>query len=224
MSKNNVSRILVVDDHPVVCKGLHDLIADDPRLSICGTADSAAGCLDIMMKTNPDIVLTDLSLKGSDGIELIKQIRQFNQNIAILMFSMHDEELYAERALHAGANGYVMKQVDPGILLKAIHHVLSGEIFLSAEMTSRMLRRISGNGIPKDGSVTPVEKLTDRELEVFELIGHGLSTRRIAEKLHLSIKTIETYRIHIKEKLDLNDATELIHHAVHWVESASKRR
>ncbi len=174
-------------------------------------------------KNPPDMLLVDISLNGPDGIELTKQIRQINHNIIILIFSMHDEELYAERALSAGASGYVMKQEDPDILLKAIHQVLNGEIFLSTAMTNRLLRRISGSRTPKNGELKQcIRNLSDRELEVFELIGHGLSTRRIAEKLNLSTKTIETYRMHIKEKFGLNDAAELTHHAVHWVEVGLK--
>ena len=174
-------------------------------------------------KNPPDMLLVDISLNGPDGIELTKQIRQINHNIIILIFSMHDEELYAERALSAGASGYVMKQEDPDILLKAIHQVLNGEIFLSTAMTNRLLRRISGSRTPKNDELKQcIRNLSDRELEVFELIGHGLSTRRIAEKLNLSTKTIETYRMHIKEKFGLNDAAELTHHAVHWVEVGLK--
>lgn len=225
MSGKKVSRIIVVDDHPVVCNGLRLLVADDPELSICGTTDNAGDCISMLEKIHPDMLLVDVSLNGPDGIELIKRIRQINHNVGILMFSMHDEELYAERALSAGANGYVMKQEDPDILLKAIHQVLNGEIFLSPAMTSRLLKRISGSRTPKNSELKQsIEKLSDRELEVFELIGHGLSTRRIAEKLNLSAKTIETYRMHIKEKFELNDAAELAHHAVHWIEVGSRAR
>ncbi|MFA6172533.1 MAG: response regulator transcription factor [Kiritimatiellales bacterium] len=223
MTAKKVSRIIVVDDHPVVCNGLRQLIADDSGLSICGTTDNAGDCITLVEKTPPDMLLVDISLNGPDGIELIKQIRQINPHVVILIFSMHDEELYAERALTAGANGYVMKQEDPDILLKAIHQVLDGEIFLSPAMTSRLLKRIGGSRVPRNGELKQcIEKLSDRELEVFELIGHGLSTRRIAEKLNLSAKTIETYRMHIKEKFELSDAAELSHHAVHWVEVGSK--
>ncbi|HNX52135.1 MAG TPA: response regulator transcription factor [Pontiellaceae bacterium] len=219
------SRIIVVDDHPVVCNGLCRLVADDSRLSICGTTDNAGECISLVEKTHPDMLLLDISLKGSDGIELTKKIRQINPHIVILIFSMHDEELYAERALNAGANGYVMKQEDPDLLLKAIHQVLGGEIFLSPAMTGRLLRRISEGHIPKSGVLKQsIEKLSDRELEVFELIGKGMSTRRIAEALNLSVKTVETYRMHIKEKFDLNDAAELAHHAVHWVEVGLRTR
>ncbi|MDH3346100.1 MAG: response regulator transcription factor, partial [Kiritimatiellaceae bacterium] len=196
-----------------------------PALMVCGEADNAADCISAVEKLLPDMVLTDISLNGTDGIELTKEVRQINPNIPILVFSIHGEDLYAERALAAGANGYVMKQENPDVLLHAIHKIIAGDIFLSTEMTSRVLRKMSGNQTSTDESPSSsVASLSDRELEVFELIGSGLSTRRIAEKLNLSIKTIETYRIHIKEKLALHDATELTHHAVHWVEVGSKHQ
>ena len=208
MNTKQISRILIVDDHPVVRQGLHQLISGDEALHVCGEAKSAAECISMIEKLTPDMILTDISLEGTDGIELTKEVRQMNPNIPVLVFSIHGEELYAERALNAGANGYVMKQANPDILLKAIHQVLAGDIFLSSAMTNRMLRKMSNSKAPP--TQTGVDLLSDRELEVFKLIGHGLTTRRIANKLNLSIKTIETYRMHIKEKLDLNDATELI--------------
>jgi DNA-binding NarL/FixJ family response regulator len=223
MSGKKASSVLIVDDHPVVREGLRQLLADDSALRVCGDADSAAACMSILVKSPPDIILADISLNGSDGIELVKDIRRMNPNVPVLMFSFHAEEIYAERALIAGANGYVMKQESAETVLKAIHQVLAGEVFLSVAMTNRMLQKISGNPMKSGTLPGEVEQLSDRELEVFELIGHGYSTRRIAETLNLSIKTIETYRLHIKEKMGLNDATELMHHAVHWitVESAN---
>ena len=223
MANPSVSKVLIVDDHPVVRQGLRQLISSDHHLSICGETDNAAECISLLESLSPDILLTDISLKGTNGIELTKEARQINPYISILVFSIHGEDIYAERALNAGANGYVMKQENPDILLNAIHKVLAGEIYLSPEMTNRMLRKMSLNPAKKE-SLTDVEKLSDRELEVFELIGEGLSTRRIAEKLNLSGKTIETYRIHIKEKFGLHDAAELTHHAIHWVEVASKEK
>lgn len=206
-----------MDDHPVVRKGLRELIADEPLLTVFGEAENATACLGFIAKATPDLILADISLGGGDGIELVKDIRKMNPNIPILMFSFHPEEIYAERALFAGANGYVMKQESPETILKAIHQVLAGEIFLSPAMTNRMLQKISGNSVKLSSLASEVAQLSDRELEVFELIGKGLSTRRIAERLHLSPKTIETYRLHIKDKLGLSDATELMHHAVHWM-------
>lgn len=221
MSVKKTSKVLLVDDHPVVRKGLSLLIKDDPGLSVCGEASNAAECMVLLKKLMPDMVLTDVSLGASSGLELVKDIRGVNTNIPILVFSIHDEDLYAERALSAGANGYIMKQADSDSLLKAIHKVLDGEIYLSPAMTSRMLRKLSGNKDASQKPVAGVDMLSDRELEVFGLIGHGLSTSIIAEKLHLSEKTIETYRAHIKEKFNLENASELTRAAVYWVEVGS---
>lgn len=219
MSAKRTSKVLLVDDHEVVRKGLNLLIEEDARLSVCGEAGSAAECMALLMKTTPDIILTDVSLGNTSGLELVKDIRQINRNVPILVFSIHDEDLYAERALNAGANGYIMKQADSDMLLGAIHKVLDGEIYLSPAMTSRMLRQLSGKAVQTQ--VTGVDKLSDRELEVFQMIGHGVSTHKIAEKLNLSEKTIETYRAHIKEKFDLDDAAALTRAAVYWVEVGS---
>lgn len=212
--------ILIVDDHPVVRQGFLQLTDSTNDLSVCAEATSAAQCISMLGKLTPDMVLTDISLPGTDGIELTKEIRQLNPNLPILIFSMHSEDLYAERALNAGANGYVMKQENPDVLIKAIYKVMDGDIFLSPKMTSRMLRQMSQRHSPVDHE-TGIHQLSDRELEVFELIGTGLSTRRIANRLNLSVKTIETHRMHIKEKLDISDASELMCRAVHWVQSES---
>lgn len=218
--KKSAWQILIVDDHPVVRQGLRQLFEGEGNLSVCAEAGSAAECLSLLAKTEPDLVLVDLSLDGTDGLELVKEIRQFNSFLPILIFSMHDETLYAERALSAGANGYVMKQARPDVLLKGIRQVLGNEVFLSPEMTGRLLRKISGHhAADSNTALLSVNLLSDRELEVFSLIGHGLSTHRIAEKLHLSEKTIETYRLRIKEKLHIEETTELMHRAVHWVEA-----
>lgn len=218
MSAKKTSKVLLVDDHEVVRKGLNLLITDDPGLSICGEASDAAECMMLLKKITPDMLLIDVSLGNNNGLELLKDIRKTNKNVPVLVFSMHDEDLYAERALSAGANGYIMKEADSDCLLRAIHLVLDGEIYLSPAVTSRMLRKLSGNKDHTQKPVTGVDKLSDRELEVFELIGHGLSTNKIAGKLNLSEKTIETYRAHIKEKFNLDDAASLTRAAVYWVE------
>jgi DNA-binding NarL/FixJ family response regulator len=199
------------------------LIADDPNLSVCGEATSAAECMLLLPKVLPDMILTDLSLGNTSGLELMKDIQKINANIPILAFSIHDEDLYAEQALSAGASGYIMKEADSDSLLRAIHKVLDGEVYLSPAMTSRMLRKLSGN---KDSAKSPLkdtDKLSDRELEVFELIGRGFSTSKIADQLNLSEKTIETYRMHIKGKLNLDDAASLTRAAVYWVEVGSQK-
>lgn len=222
MSVKKTSRVLLVDDHLVVRKGLSLLIKDDSSLSVCGEAGSAAECMTMLAKLTPDMILTDISLGNTSGLELVKDVRKINPHIPILVFSIHDEDLYAERALSAGANGYIMKQADSDSLLRAVHKVLEGEIYLSPDMTSRMLRKLSGNKNTSRKPVTGVDKLSDRELEVFGLIGRGLSTNKIAEKLNLSEKTIETYRAHIKEKFNLDNAAELTRAAVYWVEVVSQ--
>jgi DNA-binding NarL/FixJ family response regulator len=223
MSVKRKIKVLLVDDHLVVRKGLSLLIADDPNLSVCGEAASAAECMLLLPKVLPDMILTDLSLGNTSGLELMKDIQKINANIPILAFSIHDEDLYAERALSAGASGYIMKEADSDSLLRAIHKVLDGEVYLSPAMTSRMLRKLSGN---KDSAKSPLkdtDKLSDRELEVFELIGRGFSTSKIADQLNLSEKTIETYRMHIKGKLNLDDAASLTRAAVYWVEVGSQK-
>jgi DNA-binding NarL/FixJ family response regulator len=215
-------KVLIIDDHPVVCHGLQMLLKPSTGFSICGQADNIQDGLDLLRELVPDVLMTDISLNGRNGLDLIKEVRQFNPSVPILVFSIHGEDLYAERVLSAGANAYVMKQADPDILLKALNKVISGEIFLSEEMTNKMLRKISRTRNQERQAITSeAEKLSDRELEVFELIGQGFSTKKIAEHLNLSIKTIETYRLHIKEKLDLEDTAELSQHAVHWVEVES---
>jgi len=224
MSVKRKRKVFLVDDHLVVRKGLSLVITDDPSLTVCGEAASAAECMLLLPKLLPDLILTDLSLGKTSGLELVKDIRKINPNIPILAFSIHDEDLYAERALCAGASGYIMKEADSDSLLRAIHKVLDGEVYLSPAMTSRMLRKLSGN---KDSAKSPlqdIDKLSDRELEVFGLIGHGLSTNKIADQLNLSEKTIETYRAHIKEKLNLDDAASLTRAAVYWVEVGSQSK
>ena len=218
-----LNKVLIIDDHPVVCRGLQMLLTPANGFSICGEADNVADGIRLLRELAPDVLMTDISLNGRNGLELIKEVRQFNTSVPILVFSIHGEDLYAERVLSAGANAYVMKQADPDLLLKALRKIVSGEIFLSDAMTNKMLRKMSRARTPSTRNAsTDVESLSDRELEVFELIGQGLSTKKIADQLNLSGKTIETYRIHIKEKLDLQDAAELSQHAVHWVEVASK--
>ncbi len=218
-----IKKVLIVDDHPVVCSGLKRLLTPEKGFSVCGEADNISDGIQLLENLVPDVLMTDISLNGRSGMELIKEVRQVNQNVPILVFSIHGEDLYAERVLSAGANAYVMKQADPDFLMKALNKIVSGEIFLSKAMTNKILRKMSGTKKPAlSAPAMELDQLSDRELEVFELIGQGLSTKKIATHLRLSIKTIETYRMHIKEKLAIADATELTHHAVHWVEVVSQ--
>lgn len=215
-------KVFLVDDHPVVRQGLRMLIEQDPEFIICGESDSAQEALRQLTTLTPDILLTDISLQESNGLELVKDIRQHNPNLPILVFSIHDESVYAERALSAGANGYVMKQEDPDLLLRALHKVLEGNIHLSMKMTSQLLKQLSSNKTcARTAPTDAVSALSDRELEVFELIGKGLSTRKIAAQLCLSVKTIETYRAHIKQKLNISDSAELTHRAIQWADQQS---
>ena len=209
--------IVIVDDHPIVRQGLADLLNEEPDLAVTSQAEDAPEAMQIIRKEKPDIVIIDVSLKETSGIELIKDIKALDSEIPILTLSMHDESLYAERALRAGAKGYIMKQEATDKIVNAIRTVLKGQLYLSDRMSSRILRKIVGGGVEVESS--PIDRLSDRELEVFTLLGQGHGTRQISEQLHLSIKTIETYRSHIKEKLDLADSTELLQHAIQWVNS-----
>jgi len=209
------TRVLIVDDHPIVRKGLAGLIREEPDLEVCGEAADATEALALVEKLAPDLVLVDLSLKSGHGIELIKQVKSVRPGIRMLVSSMHDESLYAERALRAGAMGYVNKQEATESIVEAIRRVLKGQIFLSPRMTERVLRRMVDTGGRIDRSA--IEGLSDRELTVFECIGRGLTTRQIAESLSIGVKTVETYRESIKAKLHLANYAELSRRAVHWV-------
>lgn len=210
-----VSRVLIVDDHPIVREGYSKLIGNQPDLEVCGEAADASEAMRLIDATQPDLVVVDISLKEGNGIELCKDIRFQYPHVKMLVASAHDEALYAERVLRAGATGYVNKEEATDQLIEAIRLVISGKIYLSAEMTERMLCRAVGSDDHLGDS--PVASLSDREIEVFEFIGHGLTTRQIAEKLYLSPKTIESYRENIKTKLNLKNGAELTQHAVRWV-------
>jgi DNA-binding NarL/FixJ family response regulator len=207
-------RILVVDDHPIVRQGLTLLINREPDLVVCGEAEEAMGAMHVLSSARPDVLIVDISLNGPDGLDLLKNVRATHPALPVLMLSMHDESIYAERALRAGANGYIMKQEATEKVLVAVRRILNGEIYVSDRIANRMLRHyITGAGTVRNSSVAD---LSDRELEVFRLIGEGHGTRRIAEDLHLSIKTVESYQAHIKEKLSLRSSRELMQHAIQW--------
>jgi DNA-binding NarL/FixJ family response regulator len=208
-------RVLIVDDHPVVREGLRMVIGLDPRLAVCGEAGSLAEGIRQFRELRPDLVLVDITLQNGSGLELTKSLVAGDRGAMVLVTSVHDEKLYAERVLRAGARGFVSKSAPTGEVVQAIHRVLEGGLYFSEQMTERLLRRLGGNSTEE--IVSPVDSLSDRELEVFEHIGHGLTTRQIAERLHLSRKTIETYREHIKAKLGIGNATELTQRAVQWV-------
>jgi DNA-binding NarL/FixJ family response regulator len=209
-------RIVVVDDHPLMRKGLVMSLEADSDLEVCGQASNAEDAIGVVESQNPDLVLVDISLPGMSGLELIKQIHAIRPNMKTLVVSRHDESLYAERAIRAGAKGYIMKLEAPDVMVKAVRKVMNGGIYVSDEINERLLLGMaSGHEMLAE---SPLEVLSDRELEVFELTGRGFGTRDIAEKLHLSVKTVESYRARIKIKLNLSSAAELMQHAVQWVE------
>jgi DNA-binding NarL/FixJ family response regulator len=207
-------RVLLIDDHPIVRQGLALLIDREADLSVCGEAEGAHSAYDAIATLRPDIVLLDISLSGPDGLDVLKEIRMKTGSLPVLILSMHDESIYAERAMRAGANGYIMKQEATEKVLVAIRRILQGGVYLSDRLTNTMLQQfVHGTPTPK---TSPLVNLTDRELEVFRLIGEGHGTRQIADELHLSVKTIESYQAHIKEKLSLRNARELVQHAIEW--------
>lgn len=204
-----------MDDHPIVREGLAELLNREDDINVTAEAEKAEGAMEILRSQEFDVAIVDLALPGLSGIELIRQMQSEFEEIPVIVLSMHDEQFYAERALRAGARGYVMKEEPSEKVIEAIHQVHNGELFVSDEIAKKMLfRMVTGDG----NELQPVQRLSDRELEVFQLIGQGYSTRKIAEMLHLSIKTIESYRANIKSKLDLKNASELMQHAVKWVE------
>jgi DNA-binding NarL/FixJ family response regulator len=207
-------RILVVDDHPIVRQGLALLINREPDMVVCGEAEEAMGALHVLASARPDVLIVDISLNGPDGLDLLKSIRATHPTLPVLILSMHDESIYSERALRAGANGYIMKQEATEKVLVALRRILSGEIYVSDRLANKMLKHyITGSGTLRSSSIAD---LSDRELEVFRLIGEGHGTRQIADELHISIKTVESYQAHIKEKLSLRSARELMQHAIQW--------
>jgi DNA-binding NarL/FixJ family response regulator len=217
MTKTTATKVLIVDDHPLLRRGIAALIAAEKDFTVCGEVSDARQVIGVIEKTHPDIVLLDIALNGSSGIEVLKNIRVQFPKLTVLILSMHDETIYAPRSLRAGASGYVMKQQAPEKVISAIRKTLNGQVALSAEMEGRLLNRFTGK---QDATLTsPIDVLSDRELEVFDLLGQGSGTAAIAEKLHLSVKTIESHRAHIKEKLNLQSATELVRHAIQWVSS-----
>ncbi len=214
-----VSKILIVDDHPIVRQGLAALINQQEDMAVCAQAADGREAMEQIGKFEPDLVTIDLTLGDSGGLELIKNIKSRYPDLPMLVISIHDESLYAERVLRAGAKGYIMKQEATENVTEAIGKVLAGQVYVSECMSDRIVRSFLG-GTAKTQSPS-VSSLSDRELEVFRLIGQGYGTRKIAGMLHLSIKTIETYRAHIKFKLDLDNSSHLLRYAVQWVGSQS---
>jgi DNA-binding NarL/FixJ family response regulator len=216
-NKNGKAKIIIVDDHPIVRQGLENLINHESDLVVCGQAENAHEAMDVLSTLNPDMVIVDITLEEKSGLELIKDIKVQYPDLPVLALSMHHESLYAERVLRAGAKGYIMKEQATDNVINAIRKVLKGQLYVSDEMAAKMMNKLVRGKYKAQVSTT--DCLSDRELEVFLLIGKGHGTRQISKQLHLSIKTIESYRAHIKEKLNLNDATELLQYAIQWVNS-----
>jgi DNA-binding NarL/FixJ family response regulator len=214
----NSIRIFLVDDHPVVLHGLRQMIEQRDGLSICGEATATTEAIRGIREQGPDVVVLDITLEDGNGLELIKQIHDLERDIRVIVISMHDEEVYAERAMRAGALGYVQKTQRLESLADGIQQVIRKRLYLSDSMKERVVRQAVSRDGQQPAERSPVEQLTDRELEVFELIGRGLSTQEAAERLHLSVKTIDTHREHIREKLGHRHRNDLIRHAVLWVE------
>jgi len=215
------AKVFLVDDHPLVREHLTALLQAQADLAVCGEAADAPTALSLVARLSPDLVILDLSLKRSSGLELIKQLKELWPKLPVLVLSMHDEMLYAERSLRAGALGYITKEEATANVLSAVRRVLRGQVYLSERMAGRMMRKMVGEKIEETGS--PLEVLTDRELEVFQMLGRGLGTRQIAAELRVGIKTVESYRARIKEKLQLADGNQLLQHAIQWVQSGARQ-
>jgi DNA-binding NarL/FixJ family response regulator len=217
---DNKKKILIVDDHPIVRAGLTAIINHEKDFEVCGQADKAQEAFKAISELKPDVVIADITLKHSDGIELTKNLKAQYPTLPVIVLSIHDELTYAERALRAGAQAYLMKEVVSENIVTAIRTVLSGEIYVSNTMGKKLLHKLAGS--KADMTSTPIDSLSDRELEIFRLIGQGYKPSKIARSMHLSVKTVETYRARIKEKLNLANADELLRYAIQWVSSASE--
>jgi DNA-binding NarL/FixJ family response regulator len=214
------TRIFIVDDHPLLRRGLAELINREADMIFCGEAEDSPSAMRLIAQIKPELVIVDISLKGYNGIELIKNIKAFDQKIQVLVLSMHDESVYAMRVLKAGAKAYVMKQEVVDKVMEAIRRIRAGKVFVSERVASRMLDQVVVGGDPTTDS--PIDLLSDRELEIVNMIGSGLPTREIATKLHISIKTVESHRARIKEKLNLENAIQLVQFCVRWVEEGAR--
>jgi len=214
--ETNQNKIVLVDDHPIVLQGLSELIDQQEDLVVCRKTENAAEALEAIQELNPDLVIVDLTLKDCHGLELIEAIRLRWSDLFILVLSMHDESLFAERCLRAGARGYIMKQEGTDKLISAIYQVLAGKVYISEKVSEKLLKSfIDGQPIAEAGSI---ESLSDREIQVFQLLGQGLTTQKIAKSLHLSVSTVDSHRGNIKKKLKLKNAIELLQHATNWVQ------
>jgi len=216
-----VIRVFLVDDHPIVRHGIAQLLSAEPDLEVCGQADDAGAALAAAPAASPGVITVDVSLGETSGIDLIGELKQRMPRAAVLVVSMHDERLYAERSLRAGASGYVMKHEATDVIVRAIRTVAAGSIFVSEAISLRLLQRVVARTKPRESSL--LDGLSNRELHVLELIGRGLGTRAIAEQLHLSVKTVESYRARLKDKMNLRSGIELMRFAICWAADGHKR-
>jgi DNA-binding NarL/FixJ family response regulator len=220
-AEENKSKILIVDDHPVVREGLTTIINHEKDLIVCGYAEDDHSALKAINELKPDVIIVDISLKDSDGIDLTKNIKHRYPKLPVIVLSIHDESVYAERALRAGARAYLMKEVVSENITNTIRTVLKGEIYVSDTISKKFLHKIAGDKAAT--TKTPIENLSDREFEIFRLIGVGYKASQIARRLHLSVKTVETYRGRLKEKLNITDAPTLLQYAIKWVSSNDRK-
>ena len=212
---DSMTRIAVVDDHPLFRERLCQLINNEPDMEVCGEAESAEQALRLIRSARPDLAIVDIALKSSSGLELIRSVKALSIGVPVLVLSMHEQSVYADRALRAGASGYITKSQEAAEVLMAMRSVLAGKVYLSQQMTSDLLKNLGATGIR--GVTRSVDRLTDRELQVLELVGRGRTTREIADLLKLGVATIDTYRARIKEKMNFRNATDLVHFAIRWV-------
>jgi DNA-binding NarL/FixJ family response regulator len=212
---NHKKNVVIVDDHPLFRERLAQLINHEADMEVIGETDTAEEAIQLIRNTSPDLAIIDITLKGSSGLELIKSIKALSAGVPVLVLSMHEESLYAERTLRAGATGYITKHQAADEVLSAIRRVLAGEVYLSEKMTSGFLKALTSTGVKNMSRA--VDRLTDRELEVLDLIGRGQTTRQVADKLQLGVATVDTYRARIKEKMNFRNAAELQHFAIRWV-------
>ncbi len=217
---SNKRKVFIVDDHPIIRDGLTALINHESDFYVCGQAGQARQALKAISELKPDVAIVDITLEDSDGIELTKDIKARHPKLPVIVLSMHDESIYAERVLRAGARAYLMKDAVSDKIITAIHTVLDGEIYVSDIMAKKLLRKLAGNHV--DAINTPIGNLTDREFEVFRWIGQGNKPSRIAQRMHISVKTVETYLARIKEKLDIADSAQLLQYAIKWAASSER--
>lgn len=208
------ARVLIVDDHPVVREGLSIHLSNQADLEVCGEAEDVAGALALFADASPDAAIIDISLKNGNGLDLIRRVKERYPAARLLVWSMYPENLYAERALRAGADGYLTKSQATHHVVEAIRAILQGKVYVSGDLANQLLHRVVGRSLPED---SPIQRLSDRELEVFRMIGHGMNTEAIAKAMHISPKTVETFRVRIKDKLGVANYTELIQRAARWV-------